>query len=56
MLIPTMRDVLIDQLYLRRVAEQQAAEYRQQARAIVKVREIPVLGKVLQKIYHLFVK
>ncbi len=56
MLIPTMRDVLIDQLYLRRVAEQQAAEYRQQARAIVKVREIPVLGKVLQKLYHLFVK
>ncbi len=55
-LIPAMRDVLIDQLYLRRVAEQQAAEYRQQARAIVKVREIPVLGKVLQKIYHLFVK
>lgn len=55
-LIPTMRDVLIDQLYLRRVAEQQAAEYRQQARAIVKVREIPVLGKVLQKLYHLFVK
>ncbi len=55
-LIPNMRDVLIDQLYLRRVAEQQAAEYRQQARAIVKVREIPVLGKVLQKIYHLFVK
>lgn len=55
-LIPNMRDVLIDQLYLRRVAEQQAAEYRQQAQAIVKVREIPVLGKVLQKIYHLFVK
>ena len=55
-LIPTMRDVLIDQLYLRRVAEQQAAEYRQQARAIVKVREIPVLGKMLQKLYHLFVK
>ncbi len=55
-LIPNMRDVLIDQLYLRRVAEQQAAEYRQQAQAIVKMREIPVLGKVLQKIYHLFVK
>ncbi|MDO4838187.1 MAG: glycosyltransferase [Clostridia bacterium] len=55
-LIPAMRDVLIDQLYLRRVAEQQAAEYQQQARAIVKVREIPVLGKILQKIYHLFVK
>ncbi len=55
-IIPQLRDALIDQLYLRRVAEQQVQTYQQQAQIIEKVRQTPVISKVLRKIYHLFVK
>ena len=55
-ILPQMRDALIDQLYLRRIAEQQAQMYQQQAQSIAKVRQIPVIGTVLRKIYHLFAK
>ena len=55
-IIPQLRDALIDQLYLRRVAEQQVQTYQQQAQFIGKVRQTPVISKVLRKIYHLFAK
>ncbi len=55
-IIPQLRDALIDQLYLRRVAEQQVQIYQQQAQIITKVRQTPFVGKVLRKIYHLFAK
>ncbi len=48
-IIPQLRDALIDQLYLRRMAEGKA-------QSVAKLREVPVVGKVLRKIYHLFAR